>query len=574
MKLMLKYLKPMTALVLTGLSIKILATVIELVIPYILSHIIDNVVPAQNVAMIVLWGIIMMICSALALIGNAVANRMAARSARNCTEAIRHDLFERSMYLSCRDCDRITIPSLESRLTSDTYNLHHLMGMMQRIGVRAPILLVGGVVLTMILDFRLSLVMIATLPLLILLIAFVSKKGVPLYSVVQSKIDGMTRVVREDSQGIRVIKALSKKDYEIDHFDKANSELVKNEKKVSYIMSISNPTMQMLLNVGLVGVVLLGGFLVNDGLTKPGKIIAFLQYFTLISNAMLVMTRIFMMYSKGIASANRISEVLSTESELVTCEKSLYPDTNNSYHIEFKDVCFGYNVNKSVLEGISFSLKRGATLGIIGATGSGKSTIIQLLMRFYDVDSGAIYIDGEDVRTIPSDVLHKRFGVALQNDFIYADTIRENIDFGRNLTDEQIRSAATRAQAIEFIDELPDAFEHEISSKGTNISGGQKQRLLISRALASSPEILILDDSSSALDYKTDLQLRRAIGEISGDMTVIIVAQRISSVKNADLIIVMDEGRIVDMGDDKHLLSHCDIYREISESQMGGAFVE
>ena len=339
-------------------------------------------------------------------------------------------------------------------------------------------------------------------------------------------------------------------------------------------MSISNPTMQMLLNIGLVGVVLVGGFLVNEGISKPGKIIAFLQYFTLISNAMMVMTRIFMMYSKGIASANRISEVLDTESELSLCEKEDYPDISTTSHIEFKDVSFGYNVNKSVLNGINFSLKKGKTLGIIGATGSGKSTVIQLLMRFYDVESGGIYINGEDVRTIPSDELHKKFGVALQNDFIYAATVRENIDFGRNLADEQIRAAATRAQAIEFIDEFPDGFNHEITSKGTNISGGQKQRLLISRALAADPEILILDDSSSALDYKTDLQLRRAINEITADMTVIIVAQRISSVKNADLIIVMDEGQVVDMGDDAHLLAHCDIYREISESQMGGAFVE
>ncbi len=574
MKLMIKYLRPLAPYMLVGLIIKAFGTVVELIIPYILSHIIDNIVPMQNVTMIVLWGIGMIVCSALALAGNVIANRMAARTARNCTEAVRHDLFSRTMTLSCRSSDEITIPSLESRLTSDTYNLHHLIGMMQRIGVRAPLLLIGGIAITMVLDYRLSLVMVALLPFLAALVVFISRKGIPLYSLVQKKVDAMTRIVREDAQGIRVIKALSKKEYEREHFDRANRDLVTTEKKVSFIMSASNPTMQMLLNIGLVGVVLVGAFLVDGGITKPGKIIAFLQYFTLISNAMMVMTRIFMMYSKGIASANRISEVLDTECEIEKQSKNDYPDRRNGSHIQFEDVTFAYNVNKSVLHNINFRLERGQTLGIIGATGSGKSTIIQLLMRFYDVNEGNIYINGEDVRTLDADVLHKKFGVALQNDFIYAATVRENIDFGRGLSDEQIRAAATRAQAIDFIDEFPEGLSHELTSKGTNVSGGQKQRLLISRALAADPEILILDDSSSALDYKTDLQLRRAIGEIEGDMTVIIVAQRISSVKNADLILVLDEGRIVDMGDHEHLLSQCDIYREISESQMGGAFVE
>jgi ATP-binding cassette subfamily B protein len=559
---------------LLGLIIKSFATIVELVIPSILSHIIDEVVPAQNLSMIILWGVLMIVCSAAALIGNVSANRMAARTARNCTHAIRYDLFEKTMRLSCRACDEMTIPSLESRLTSDTYNLHHLIGAMQRIGVRAPLLLIGGILITMILDYRLSLVMVATLPFLSALVVFVSKKGIPLYSSVQKKVDVMTRVVRENAQGVRVIKALSKKEYEKKHFDDANRDLVRTEKRVSFIMSSTNPTMQMLLNIGLVGVVLVGAYLVNADITKPGKIIAFLQYFTLISNSMMVMTRIFMMYSKGVASANRISEVLETECEVNVCSKLDYPNKKNGSHIEFKDVSFGYNANKSVLKNISFKLLRGQTLGIIGATGSGKSTLVHLLLRFYDVDEGDIYINGENLRTLNEDALHEIFGIALQSDFIYSGTIRDNIDFERELSDEQISLATERAQAKEFIDALDSGFLYEVSSKGTNVSGGQRQRLLISRALAADPEILILDDSSSALDYKTDLLLRRAISDIDSDMTTIIVAQRISSVKDADLIIVLDEGEIADMGTHEHLLSSCDIYREISESQMGGAFVE
>ncbi len=574
MKLLIKYLKPMGGFLVATLAVKMLATLVELIIPYILSHIIDVVVPTASVPAILFWGAMMIVCAGLALLGNAIANRMAAKTSRNMTEQVRHDLFEKTMRLTCRASDKLTVPSLEARLTSDTYNLHHFVGMMQRIGVRAPLLLVGGLIITLVLDIRLALIMIATLPIMFAVIWFISKKGIPLYTSVQQKVDGMVRVVREDSQGIRVIKALSKKDYERARFDDANRQLVRTEKHVGYIMSISNPIMQVSLNLGLVGVVLMGAYLVNGGLSEPGKILGFQQYFTLISTAMMTMTRIFTMYSKGIASANRIGEVLDTECDILPHKKTEFPDVRDGSHIRFDRVCFSYAKKKDTVRNISFSLDRGQTLGIIGATGSGKSTLIQLLMRFYDVGSGSIRIGGEDVRTIDGDTLHRKFGVTLQNDFLYADTVANNIDFGRGLSEEQIRTAAKRAQAREFIQAFPEGFDHELTSKGTNISGGQKQRLLISRALAGNPEILILDDSSSALDYKTDLELRRAIAEIGGDTTVIVVAQRISSVMNSDLILVLDEGEIIGSGTHAELLESCSVYREISESQMGGAFVE
>ncbi len=571
MKLLIKYLKPAGGFILATLAIKMLATLIELIIPYILSHILDEVILVGRVGPILIWGGVMIACAAAALFGNMIANRMVAKTARNMTEAVRHDLFEKTMRMTCNTSDRITIPSLESRLTSDTYNLHHFVGMIQRIGVRAPLLLIGGIIITLILDARLALIMIAVLPIMFGVIFFVSKVGIPMYTGVQKKVDGMVRVVREDAQGIRVIKALSKKEYERNRFDAANRDLVQTEKRVGFVMSASNPIMQICLNLGLVGVVLLGAYLVDGGLSEPGKIIGFQQYFTLISTAMLVMTRIFTMYSKGMASANRIAEVLDAEDDLPVMK---IPYVFDKSHICFDNVSFSYGNNKPTLKNISFSVKKGQTLGIIGATGSGKSTIIRLLMRFYDVSEGAIRIGGEDIRTLAGDALHRKFGVALQNDFLYADTVANNIDFGRGLSAEHIRTAAVRAQAIDFIEAFPEGFDHEITSKGTNISGGQKQRLLIARALAGDPEILILDDSSSALDYKTDLELRRAIAEIGGDTTVIVVAQRISSVMNSDLILVLDEGEIIGAGSHAELLESCEIYREISESQMGGAFVE
>lgn len=572
MKLLARYLGPVKRFMAMGLCVKMMATLIELVIPYILSHIIDTVVPTASVPAILLWGGMMIACAGLAWVGNTTANRMAAKTSRDMTEQVRHDLFEKTMRLSCRTADRLTVPSLEARLTSDTYNLHHMVGMMQRIGVRAPLLLIGGLIITLILDHRLALIMIAMLPVMVLVILFISKCGIPMYTKVQNRVDGMVRVVREDAQGIRVIKALSKKDFERGRFDAANRALVRTERNVNFIMSLSNPVMQMCLNLGLVAVVLVGAYLVDDGMSQPGKIIGFQQYFTLISMAMMTMTRIFAMYSKGIASANRIAEVLDAESELSQCRPADYPRRVTDDHIRFEKVTFSYGGVKPTVKNVSFSLGHGQTLGIIGATGSGKTTLIQLLMRFYDVDEGHVRIDGEDVRTIEGDRLHRMFGVARQNDFLYAATVRENIDFGRGLSDEQIRLAAERAQALEFIDALPDGFEHLVTTGGTNLSGGQRQRLLVARALAGNPDIVILDDSSSALDYKTDLALRRAVAQL--DTTVILVAQRISSVMHSDLILVLDEGEIIGAGTHEQLLETCEIYREISDSQMGGAFVE
>ena len=266
--------------------------------------------------------------------------------------------------------------------------------------------------------------------------------------------------------------------------------------------------------------------------------------------------------------------MLETENDLPLAREKDYPFRREEGYLVFDHVNFSYNGTKNNLTDIHFSLPKGKTLGIIGATGSGKTTVISLLMRFYDVGSGAVRIGGRDVRTIPADELHAMFGIAMQNDFIYADTIRENIRFGRDLTDDQIKRATTMAQASEFIEAFEDGYDHMLSSKGTNVSGGQKQRLLISRALAGNPEILILDDSSSALDYKTDANLRAAITEGMKDTTTILVAQRISSIKHADLILVLDEGAIIGMGTHEQLLDSCDVYREISQSQMGGAFVE
>ena len=573
MKIVFKYLREFYGRMSVGLIIKITGTLVELMIPYILSHILANVM-GSGMKDVLFWGGLMIACAAAAWMFNVISNRMAAHVSRNFAENLRKDLFIKTLRLSAAQTDKFTIPSLESRITTDTYNVLNFVNRMQRLGVRAPILLMGGITMTLFMDAHLSLVMIAILPFIFVTVLFISKKGVPLYTKVQRSVDGMVRVVREDTQGIRVIKALSKTDYEHRRYDEVNSALVKDEIHAGIITGSVNPIMTMFMNLGSVAVIALGAVRVSEGLSNPETVIAFIQYFTLISNAMLSVTRIFVMYTKCAASARRISEVFDTEEDVSVVNKADYPDKETNAHIVFEDVSFSYKGKRNNIEHIDFELPKGGTLGIIGATGSGKSTIIRLLLRFYDASKGNIYINGENIRTIPKDRLYKMFGSALQFDFLYADTIEENIKFGRDISHEDVVRAAQIAQADSFITAFADGYEHKLTPHGTNISGGQKQRVLISRALASKPEILILDDSSSALDYKTDAALRAALHENMADTTVVTVAQRVSSVKNSDLIIVLDEGKIIGMGTHDALLAECAEYREISESQMGGAFVD
>ena len=571
---MLKYLKPFYGRMGVGLAIKTFGTLAELALPYILSRILRDVVATENIKSIVLWGLMMVAFAAVACVSNICANRMAAKTASNFAEALRHDLFSKTMRLSPAQTDTFTIPSLESRITTDTYNLHHFVNMMQRMGVRAPILLFGGIAITLIMDSYLALAMIAVLPFIFVTVYFISKKGIPLYTRVQSSVDKMVRVVREDSQGIRVIKALSKSEHEHNRFDKVNSRLVSDEQRAGITMGAVNPVMTVLMNLGIVAVIAFSAARVQSGKSDPQTVIAFMQYFTLISMAMMSVTRIFVMYTKSSASARRIAEVIDTENDLTLKSEDEYPRTSKDPFVSLKNVRFSYAGIKDDISNISVDIEKGGSLGIIGATGSGKSTLIKLIMRFYDVSCGAVYIGGRDVRTIPQSELYGKFGTAMQSDFLYADTIEENIRFGRDISHEQIVFAAKIAQADDFISAFPEGYGHMLSQHGTNISGGQKQRVLIARAIAAKPEILIFDDSSSALDYKTDANLRRALKEHMNGTTLITVAQRVSSVKDCDTIIVMEKGEIIGSGTHEELLASCPVYREISDSQMGGAFVE
>ena len=572
MKWVFAYLKPLRARITVGTLVKIIGTVAELMIPFLLTHILENVIVINNVGKILFYGALMAICAVIACLGNIIANRMAAKTTMKFSTEMRRDLFSKTLNLSARSTDAFTIPSLESRITSDTYNVQNFIGMMQRMGIRAPILLLGGTVITFAMDRKLALVMVATLPLIFIVVYSISRRGVPLYSKVQQSVDGMVRVVREDAQGIRVIKALSKVDYENARYDRANKALKKNETKAGIIMGVVNPVMTLLMNMGIVAVVAVSAYLVASNESSAATVIAFMQYFTLISMAMMSLSRMFVMYTKCSASASRISFVMDSRSELEICEDDGEGDP--SIHISFEKVSFSYLGKKNNVKDISFALKKGETLGIIGATGSGKSTVLRLLMRFYDADSGKVRINGKDVRSYTPEELTAMFGVVFQNDFLYADTIEENIRFGRDIPSEDIIRAAKIAQAHDFITSFPEGYSYGVTTGGTNLSGGQRQRVLISRAIAGRPEILVLDDSSSALDYKTDANLRRKLAEEIPDSTVITIAQRVSSVKNCDLILVIEDGEIIGCGKHEDLMNSCSEYKEISDSQMGGAFLD
>ncbi len=572
MKWIFAYLTPLRKRIAVGTCIKIIGTLAELMIPFLLSYILENVIHQNRTESILLFGALMTICAVLACLGNIIANRMAARTTMLFSTRMRKELFLKTLRLSAKSTDRFTIPSLEARITSDTYNVQNFIGMMQRMGIRAPILLLGGTSITMLMDFKLALVMIATLPLIFFVVYSISRKGVPLYAGVQQSVDGMVRVVREDAQGIRVIKALSKIDYENERYDKANRTLKQNETRAGVIMGVVNPIMTLLMNLGIVAVIAVSAYFVAHNESSATTVIAFMQYFTLISMAMMSLSRMFVMYTKCAASAKRISLVMECESELAPCPDDGKGDP--SLHVSFENVSFSYLGKKKDLSNVSFSLKKGQTLGIIGATGSGKSTLLRLLMRFYDADSGMIRINGRDVRSYTPEELTAMFGVVFQNDFLYADTIAENIRFGREIPDEELEEAAKIAQAHDFITSFSEGYAHAVSAGGTNLSGGQRQRVLISRAIAGRPDILILDDASSALDYKTDAGLRRALSDAFPASTVITVAQRVSTVKSCDLILVIENGEIIGSGKHEELMESCPPYKEISDSQMGGAFLD
>ena len=496
MKLIFRYIGKYKRFIFLTVLIKLLGTSAELALPYILEHIIDNVVPLGRMSSVIVWGLAMFVAAILCRWLNVSSNRKAVDTAHRISYEVRQSLFERTSNLTGAQFDAFGLPSLISRMTSDSYNVQSSIQQIQTLCVRAPIMLIGGIIVTLTMNAYLASILILMLPLLMGVILFVSSHGIPLYTTVQQSLDTVVRLMRENITGIRVVKALSKESYEKKRFAEANRNMAHRDIIAATVMSIPWPLMQLFLNIGLTLVVFLGARRVNEGLMKPGVILAFLTYFNMITMGIMGVNRIFMTMSKASASADRIDAVLQAPIEDAPLDPEKAAAPAGDEFIRFEHVDFSYGEDSSEKEGfvgeerekaladISFAIRRGESLGIIGPTGCGKTTIINLLMHFYDADAGGVFVDGKDVRTYEKDKLRSKFGAAFQNDMIFQDTLLENIDFGRHLSAEQIRRAVEDAQAAEFIDSLPAGLSHEASIKGANLSGGQKQRILVSRALA------------------------------------------------------------------------------------------
>lgn len=573
MKKILELLKPFWRTLTVSLTLKMLGSITDLFLPFLIAYMIDDVIPTtttDNLWPIYMVGIYMFLIALAGWLMNIFANRTAERIAAEAIRGLRHEVFEKIEGLSSAQIDQFTRPSLISRMTTDTYNLYNSTAGIQRLGVRAPVLLIGGILMSFLVDPILTLVMIATLPFIGLVVYTVSKKGIPLYKEIQVRVDRLIRTVREFITGARVIKSLSMSEHEQQRFEKDNQRTVDGELKASITMAKINPLMNGIVNIGLVLVLVFGAFRLDQGYVQKGDITAFVTYFTIILNAMMSITRVFVMLSRAQASGARIDEILNAPNDIQDGMEDIVVNSKLP-HIAFNHVSFSYNKQKYNVEDISFELFEGQTLGIIGSTGSGKTTLVNLLMRFYDTTDGEILYYGKPIQTLKVKDLRSRIGLVLQQDLIFSESIYQNIQFNRSKIGHYDIDMATRIAQAEFIYEREDAFEAMMATRGMNLSGGQKQRILIARAIAGKPDVLILDDASSALDYQTDMKMRKKLNETLAHTTKIIIAQRISSLKEADLILVMDEGKIIAKGTHETLLKTSSTYQLLAKHQMGGA---
>lgn len=551
---------------------KFIGTALDLVIPFLLSYILDKVIPTlskDNFLPIIWYGLIMIGCSVLAFVLSFKANQLSSYVGCHCAERVRNDLFVRIEKLSLRQIDEVSMPSLISRISTDTYNENQFYNILLRLGIRAPVLFFGGIIASFILNVRLTLILLCCIPLIMILIVLIGKLCFPLLTKTQKAIDDLVRTLREDITGIRVIKGLSKEKYENERFAKVNKKVIDLELKSGTTMNVLSPSINLIMNVSLSAVVLVGAILYNrmSNQATSGQIIAFLSYFNIILNSTVQMSRVFITYSKASASGERIKYILDLPMDLEKKDSSEL----SSHFIEFRNVSFSYNGNEMNLKNINFTLEKNQSLGIIGGTGSGKTTILNLLCRFYDSNKGKVFVNYQDVKTFDKLTLNCEFGSVFQNDSLFNMSIRDNIKFYRDISEEQINRALRTSQS-DFVYSLKDQLYSQVEERGNNFSGGQKQRLLIARSLAGQPKVLIFDDCSSALDYKTDANMRQAIRKNYPDTTMIVVSQRISSIMNCDKILVIDKGQIVDFGTNEELLNRSDIYKEIYASQIGGDY--
>ncbi|WP_010244263.1 ABC transporter ATP-binding protein [Acetivibrio cellulolyticus] len=564
-----RFLKPYTIMIIGVLFLVTCQSLGDLYLPTLMGDIINDGVMQGDTDKIYHIGGIMLLVAGAGALCSILASLLSSKIAVGLGTILRSKVFRKVESFSLHEFDKFGTATLITRTTNDINQIQTVTVMIMRMMIGAPIMAIGGLILAMRQDKPLTLVLAFAIPVLTIVIVFISSKMMPLFKQVQVKIDRINLVLREKLTGIRVIRAFNTVERETKRFDEANVDLTENYIKVNRIMAFLMPSITLIMSLTSLSILWFGGIRISHGDMDLGALSSFTQYAIQIMMSMLMLAMMFIMVPRSQAAAVRINEVLDTVPE-ITDPEVINESFSGKGYVEFKNVTFSYHgAEEPALKNISFSAKPGEVTAIIGSTGSGKSTLINLIPRFYDVDSGNIYVDGVDVREITQENLRAKIGLVPQKAILFSGTIAENIKFGSDdATEEEIRHAAEVAQAADFIAAMNGGYDHEIAQGGTNVSGGQKQRLSIARALVKRPEIYIFDDSFSALDFKTDAKLRAALNKETQESTVIIVAQRVGTVMDANRIIVMDEGKVVGMGTHKELLDTCDVYREIVSSQL------
>lgn len=564
------YLKPYRRHCVLGPLFKLIEAVLELYLPLLMARVIDRGVATGDTGYILKMGGVMLGIVTVGLCCALVCQYVASVTSQGFGTGVRNAVFQKIATFSHAELDRFGTPSLINRVTNDVNQLQYAVAMLIRLVIRAPFLCIGGVIMALTIDWRLSLVIVVAIPLFVLIITLVMKATVRLHRLVQRKLDGLTLVLRENLSGVRVIRAFARTEREQQRFADAADEHRDTAIRVGRLSAFLNPATQLIMNAAILAIVWFGGVRVEAGGMTTGEIIAFINYVNQILLALIVVANLVITFTKAYASAGRVLEVLETASSIAGA--AVPPKVNAAAPaVEFDHVSFSYDDGEDELTDVSFAVPRGATVGVIGGTGSGKTTLMSLIARFYDVRTGTVRVGGVDVRDYPLDALRGKIGLVPQKAELFTGTVAENIRWGRPDADgEAVRRAAVIAQAAEFIERLPQEYDSPVERGGANFSGGQKQRLTIARAMVREPEILILDDASSALDYATDAALRRAVRQASRAMTVFTVSQRVSAVRQADCILVMDDGRLAGVGTHEELLASCGVYQEICRSQERG----
>jgi len=570
MKQLIKYLRKYKLESVLGPLFKMLEASFELFVPLIMARMIDVGIKNRDTSYILKMGGVLVLLGLIGLVCSLTAQYFAAKAAVGFGTALRNDLFAHINHLSYSDQDRMGTATLITRMTSDVNQVQSGLNLALRLLLRSPFIVFGAMIMAFTVNVPAAMVFVAAIPALSVVVFGIMTVSMPLYKKVQKQLDQVTLATRENLAGVRVIRAFNRQQYEMARFDEANDQLVKLQVFVGKISALMNPVTYVMINLAIVAVIWISGKQVESGIITQGETVALVNYMSQILVELIKLANLIISISKALACAGRINAVFAEESSIVDPVGAVPVDTDGPAKIKFNHVFFSYQqAREDSLSDLDFSIFKGQTVGIIGGTGSGKTSLVNLIARFYDVREGAVLVDGVDVRSYPLAGLREKIGMVPQKAVLFQGTLRENMQWGKkDATDEEIYQALAVAQAKEFVDGKEQGLELYIGQNGKNLSGGQRQRLTIARALVRQPEILIMDDSASALDFATDARLRQAIRENTADMTVLIVSQRASSLKAADQIIVMDDGKIAGCGTHEELMASCEVYREICLSQL------